>query len=81
MNMQEKINDELKSIHYEKGELLNRFERAKEKFIKLLQTATPEEICNLENYNAVSDIKDCAFKLEILNAKLRVYNYLIDETR
>lgn len=81
MNIQEKINDEMRSINYERKNLIERFEEAKDKMIKLIQKATPTVIFELEHYQVITDIKRYASEIEILDAKLRVYNYLTDETR
>lgn len=80
MNIQEKINDELQTIEDNKKDLIEKFEEAKSKFIKLLQDATPETICNLEQFQEVSHTKYYASLIEILNTKLRVYKYLTDQT-
>jgi predicted choloylglycine hydrolase len=82
MTMEEKIKEELLQIKYEKKNLMERFENAKKDIVEIYQKANPQMVCELEEkYQVFTDIKRYAYQIEILNAKLRVFDYLTDENR
>jgi hypothetical protein len=80
MKLQEKINAELESLKYERKQALESFENEKKAVIKILTDADPKTVCELEErYQAAINLKKYARRIEIIDAKLRVYNYLNSE--
>lgn len=80
MNIREKIEEELISLNYDKKEALQRFEEAKKELINIITRADAKTISELEEkYQVATDIKRYAKRIEIIDAKLRVYEYLKEE--
>ena len=77
MTMQEKINDEVKTLHYERKETLERFEESKKLLAEIIIKADARTIFELEDNNRIyTDIRRYAKRIEEIDTKLRVYNYL-----
>jgi len=74
-----KIQKEKSSLTHNRKENLERFETEKAKVIALLTKATPDMVAKLNEYTAFSTLNRTAKELEIIDAKLRVINYLEDE--
>ena len=74
-----KIKKEKETLTHNLKEKKERFEELKQKSIEILTNATPETIVKLDEYTAFSTMKRIAKEIEIIEAKLRVVNYLWDE--
>jgi len=74
-----KIKKEKESLTHNLKEDMERFEEQKAKVIEILTKATPETIVKLDEYTAFSTMKRLTKEIEIMEAKLRVVNYLWDE--
>ena len=72
----DKITEERLTINSDKKRLTEWFERAKENVIELISKGTPETITKLEDYTEYGNMRRYAMELEIVNAKLRVINYI-----
>jgi len=75
-----KIKEEKLTLTYNLKEKKQRFEEEKAKAIEILNKATPETIVRLDDYTAFSTMKRYAYEIEIMEAKLRVVDYLWDES-
>lgn len=74
-----KIQNEKETLTHNLNENMERFEDLKQMVIDILAKATPETIVKLDDYTAFSTMKRTAKEIEIIEAKLRVVNYLWDE--
>jgi len=74
-----KIKKEKESLTFNLKENTQRLEEQKLKVIEILTKATPETVVKLDDYTAFSTMKRLAREIEIMEAKLRVVDYLWDE--
>jgi len=74
-----KIKEEKLTLTHNLKDNMKRFEEEKAKAIEILTKATPETIVRLDDYTAFSTMKRLAREIEIMEAKLRVVDYLWDE--
>jgi uncharacterized coiled-coil DUF342 family protein len=78
--MQEKINDEVKTLKYERKNTLEQFEECKKVLAEIIMNADARTIFELEDNNRIyTDIRRYAKRIEEIDTKLRVYNYINSE--
>ena len=77
MTMQEKIDDEVKSLIYKREETLEQFEECKKILTEIIIKADARVVLELEDNNRIyTDIRRYAKRIEEIDTKLKVYNYL-----
>ena len=73
-----KIENEFKQVTYDKKKAVEEFKKQKQTLINLINEADSEVIVSIENYIAYINIKRTAKRIEEINAKLRVFDYIME---
>ena len=77
--MNGRIKGELNLLKHNRKEYQQKFDEAKKQFIELITKGTPETVLKMEEYCSYTDIKRYASEINIIDAKIRTINFIVNE--